>query len=957
MFKLNSGDVLYGFRVTAVYENFELSLREYHMTHEKCGARLIFSERRDDNMTFAVGFRSFPEDNTGVFHIIEHCTLCGSRRFPVKEPFVELLKSSLQTSLNAYTCPDKTIYYLSSKNGRDFLNLAEVYLDAVFHPLMTECPEIFYSEGIHPVIDEGGSLTYSGVVESEMRGASSGYVRTLQRGFLEMLYGKGSPYANDSGGVPRDMEALTYEDFLAAYKKYYHPSNARFFLDGSLPLDETLALIDSYLREFERREFDTDIPVLMTEFEKMRECEYEIGEEESESCRTVLGLDFLASAERDSVDNDALGVICDVIAGTDSAPLYRAVLDSGLCEGFTLSTASGTKHGEIIAMFTNVKDGAEADIRELFFRELEALFDKPEPREAIEALLDGMEFNLREQNHTEPFGITLMDEAFDVWDWQSDARCISLPFSICEQMRRLPEGAYYELLRKYVLENERAVCIIAHPSSALAARRREEDRVRREARLLSLGDAEKAKIIERAEKTLRYLEREPSERELATLPRLKLSEIKRGIYRVPTDEAQQSDVKIIRHDFPWNGVYYINLHFDISDFCDMPLLRLFTEMLSSSGTDKYSAFDFETRKNRLFGSLKGTTEISQHKDGGLKIYFSVYASMLERNKDECMRALCEYLFDTTLDDKAKLRNFIDKTTERLHRYISESGSGIGMVRSRAYVSASARARDDYSYIGFYERLLSLRDSLDSSADELIGQIKALAKRIFVRDRLTLSVIGEPDRELEKRVTELIPESNEKISLGATLEPLGSLGENFDTVSSVGFAVLTCPAARELSDGIASVAFNILNYEYLWYEVRSVGKSYGVDAFYTGDRQLVFSSYRDPSPRRTLDVFRGAPDFLREFVNNTPDISSYIIGTIGGMESCQSDPMRAMREDTRRLLGMNYETVERIRREVLDCTRDDLLSFADILEESLLSANEMLLAPRELLGDKGNIRTL
>ena len=377
-------------------------LHEYY--HERSGARLYYLDRADQNKTFAITFKTVPEDSTGVFHIIEHSVLCGSEKYPVKEPFVELLKSSLQTFLNAFTFPDKTMYPVSSRNDKDFRNLVSIYLDAVFYPLMKKNPCIFYQEGRHFEID-GERVTKNGVVLNEMRGEYSSPDTVETFNINEMLY-RGTAYQHESGGHPDKIPALTYEDFVRAHDKYYHPSNAEIFLDGTVELEKTLSLIDSYLSGFEKRELDFPLGEVLPECNERRTVEYEIAKGESEEDKSRLAIGFMANRADEIERSIAIGFLIEVLTATNASPLKKMMLDSGLLEDFYITGYNGILESSVTVSFKNVKDGKLSEVEELFYESVRGIVRLGIDRERLRASINNLEFRQRERDFgTTPKGI------------------------------------------------------------------------------------------------------------------------------------------------------------------------------------------------------------------------------------------------------------------------------------------------------------------------------------------------------------------------------------------------------------------------------------------------------------------------------------------------------------------------------------------------------------------------
>ncbi len=471
-------DRLHGFTVTAITEVTEISAALIEMRHEKSGARLNFLDREDENKTFAITFKTIPEDSTGVFHIIEHSVLCGSEKYPVKEPFVELLKGSLNTFLNAMTFPDKTMYPIASRNDKDFLNLMSVYLDAVLHPAILKNPNIFRQEGWHYLLDgKGGALTRSGVVLNEMKGAFSSPDELAMHHITNMLY-KDTCYKYESGGKPDVISELTYEDFLAAHAKYYHPSNSEIFLDGSVDLDSALSLIDSFLAPYDKHDMETKIPDQAPLTPQFREIEYETASGESPKNKTRLELGYMFSRFSDQEGGIAASVLLDAVCSTNEAPLKKVLLASGLCEDMSILPYDSVKQNSVIIDFRNVKDGKCDELYKLFTSTVERLAKDGIDKSLLTASLNSHEFKSREKDFgTLPHGIIYAMSILESSLYGGNpAQNLSFGKSYAAIREKLSGDYFEKLLLSMFVENEHRATLIMKPSATLG-----EENARREA--------------------------------------------------------------------------------------------------------------------------------------------------------------------------------------------------------------------------------------------------------------------------------------------------------------------------------------------------------------------------------------------------------------------------------------------------------------------------------------------
>ena len=938
MRNLKTGDKLEGFLVKNRRKIDDISAVMYEMEHEKCGAKLIFLDREDENKTFSVGFKTIPENSTGVFHIIEHSVLCGSEKFPVKEPFVELLKSSLQTFLNAMTFPDKTVYPVSSRNDKDFINLATVYLDAVFKPSMLTNKAVFLQEGWRRELDEDGNLSYNGVVFNEMKGAYSSPEELGETLITEKLYGK-SCYGYDSGGCPEIIPELTYEEFVASHAKFYHPSNAYFFLDGSVCLEKILSLIESYIGSYDKLDVTFNIEDTWAGEATASEIEYEISSEESEENKSRLILGFLAARFDECTEKLALDVVFDAISAGNESPLQKAILDSGLCEKMNVSVNSSKLRNDITVEFCNVRDGCEEELLELFRKTLADIVKSGINREHLEASMNRFEFNLRERDLGGlPVGIAFNISVFDTWLYGGDPAA-SLEFSEdFKKLRGLFGSDYFEsLIEKYILKNEKFARVIMRPSSTLGARREEAENKALICEAEKLSTEEIEQIKHDSEILSAWQNTPDSEKDVASLPTLEISDIPEKTQVTPIEVLENGS--LIRHDMKLSGISYTELYFDASDTGEDELfvLPILAAMIKSSGTGDLDAFSFQSLMKRELGSVT-LAPVAIKNNGETRIYIKLGISVLDTKKKEYLDILKKLIYETELSDKATLSNIVRQTKMMLMTGFSSAGNAYGVRRSLAY-------RD--SAYEFYAKIRDAEANLDSEIDFIVEKMTSLRNNIFKRERLTLSVSGEKDEEFEENIFASL-KSGGTCPKPSSVMPLGEKNEGIVIPSRVGFGI----SSSKLSDigkrvtGAMIVAETILNFEYLWCEVRVKGGAYGVSLRIGNDGGVSYSSFRDPSPELSLGVFKAASAFLREFANSGTSLKKYIIGAMGEFEPYVSAPLKASISTSHHLSGHTEKERERLRAEILTTSAEALLKVADCFDELQKNLSSLLIAPKE-----------
>lgn len=952
MYELRVGEKFSGFVIKTKKQIKDVDATMYEMEHEGCGAKLIFLDRDDENKTFSVGFKTVPENSTGVFHIIEHSVLCGSEKYPVKEPFVELLKSSLQTFLNAITFPDKTVYPISSRNDKDFINLASVYLDAVFHPAMLSNKSIFLQEGWRRELDGDGNLSYNGVVFNEMKGAYSSPEELGETTLMSKLYGK-SCYGYDSGGCPEEIPSLSYEEFVATFKKFYHPSNAYFFLDGSVNLNEILNLIQSYIGSCDKLEEGFEIEDVWSGEESYSEIEYEISPEESEENKSRLALGFIATRFDEGMEKLALDVLFDAISGTNEAPLQKFVLESGLCEKMGVYISSSGFRNNITVEFSNVKDGSADELFKLFESTLSGIASRGVNREHLESSMNRFEFNLRERDLGGlPVGIAFNMSVFDTWLYGGEpSRALEFSEDF-KKLRALMNGNYFEnLIEKYILKNKKRARVLLLPSSSLGARRAEKEALALKLEKEKLS-AEEIEAIRRESESLSLWQSSPdSDEALSSIPSLEASDIPKTDTAAPIEILR--DGALIRHAMKLSGISYTELYFDASDTPEeelfaLPLLAL---MLKNSGTSELDAYSFQNLIKCELGSATVSPVVFQ-KNGETRIFMKLGISLLDSKKAGYMDILKKLLYETELSNKSALSKLVRQRKIMLASAFASEGNSYGVKRAMAYRDSASAIREKLSGYEFYAKIKEIETELDENLDTVIAIINKIRERIFTSERLTLSFAGEVDETFEKHIFECLKTGYSR-PLPSPVMPLGEREEGIVIPARVGFgaSVSSLSEIGKSLDGAMLVAEMILNYEYLWCEVRVKGGAYGVSLRMGSDGKVAYSSFRDPTPEESIAVFKSAHLFLREFIDSGVDLNKYVIGAMGEFEPYLSEPSKAAVSTARYLSGYTEEKRARLRSEILSADKEALLKVADVLAELSETFAQLLVAPKEKIKAK------
>ncbi len=948
------GKKLHGFEVKGKTFVKELDAEVYTLEHERCGARLTFIARDDDNKTFSISFKTLPDDSTGVFHILEHSVLCGSDKYPVKDPFVELLKGSLNTFLNAMTFDDKTMYPVSSRNDKDFLNMVDVYMDAVLHPLSLRSPNAFYQEGWHYELDEeSGEITYKGVVLNEMRGVFSSPDAISERKINAMLY-EGTPYAEDSGGDPTEITNLTYEDYCRAHARFYHPSNAEIFLDGNVKLDEVLPKIDSFLKDYTRAERSNDIPASGITSPQSCVTEYEAkpGEDITDKGRISLGMIIARFDQHDRIV--AANLLLGALFANNESVAKKAIIDSGLCEDVYASVRDGVLEPALVFDFINVKDGREEELLRLFGDTVSAIAENGIDKEELSATLNAIEFKMRERDFGSlPVGVLNAMVSLETLLYSDDpVGNLRYEDTLAALRERISDGSgYYEsLLREFITDNARRATVIMHPSLTLAQQRREKEKSQLAEYAASLGEDGRAALKAMNAELARWQDTEDTPEAIASLPSLSIEDIPKTVKPTPIEVCDVLGVRVIKHDIPTSGIVYTDLFFDVSDVDadDLALLSLYNLLLSNLPTDMHDALSLQREIKAGLGSFDARlTALTKGRTPC--VYLQIGASALEHQMDRIPELISEILRHTVFEDDSAIRSILRQTLISLEESFTASGHQLAMARSCATVSVEAAVREYYGGYEAYARLKEIENNFDERIGEIKTKLRSFCERFIQRGRLTVSVTGRADDGYLERLAK-VAKNSDKVVPVCCISPLKKRREGIAIPAQVAFA----SNAGSLFDideepvGSLDVVRTLVGFEFLWTRIRVRGGAYGAGMSAALNGNIAFYSYRDPSPASSLECYGEVADFIRSFVREGGDVTKYVIGAAGDSDPIRTPRMRGAVCTLRYLRGRDHEDAMRIRRQLLLTDSNELLRLADVIENATRDAAVCVVGGREKL---------
>ena len=945
-----SNDKLYGFSVTSKEYIEEVGATLFDMTHEKSGARLLFLDRSDDNMTFAVGFKTTPTDDTGVFHIMEHSVLCGSKKFPIKDPFTELLKGSVTTYLNALTSGDKTLYPVSSKNAKAFRGLVDVYLDAVFNPLVLENPYIFMQEGHRYEFNEEDKLSITGVVYNEMKG-----VYSTADDYADYLISKvacpDSTYSYDSGGNPDFIPELTYENLKAAHNKFYHPSNSYLFLDGDVEIDTILPLIDTYLSAYEKREITISVDHGKSPITDVLVDTYPIEKEEDGKDKTRVYLCYNSYEYKESEKNSALSLIAEALADLNTAPLTKRILDTGLCESFSFYTTRSLSLNALNVSFTGVKDGKEEEIIKVFDNAIIDIIKDGIPKDILSSALRRREFNMREADYGSfPAGMVYMRLCVEsAMLGESPAEALKYEDLLTFLYEKL-NTEYYESVLKKVIDSPRATLIL-HPDSDFSDKKEAELQEKLSALNNSMTKEERDALKEELARFDEWQNKEDTSEALATLPMLKIEDLNTEPKRIPTEVVKIDNTEVILHPMHTGGISYAEFFFDASDADEDELhyIRLFTDLISEWDTEKGSVTDFRNRVKTHLGAFYLTPHTTQYENES-KLYLLLHASCLESEKENALEIIKEQLYSTLFNNREILKKSIKQHYTYSIENIVSRGDIYANMRDAAKTSGyNAMVEHLFGY-EYHIFVKNLAKAIDNDADSILTCFENIRDKYFCKERLTLGLTETDGYEYAAKLIGIVRDGGTN-SEKSPVSPLEKLNEGIAIPSSVSYASRIGSMLKSDENpytGAFSVIQSILSLEILWDEIRLKNGAYDTAFFAKPSGTVGCYSYRDPSPCASVEFFTHACDEAEEFLNTEPDLLKYIIGVFGA-----SDPVTTPRSDgstatKRHLSGKSHELIVKRRQECLNTTLDELKQINKIVKSALNDSNFTVVGPRDEL---------
>lgn len=929
------------------------------LRHKKSGARIAVISNDDDNKVFCIGFRTPPENSTGVPHIIEHTVLCGSEKYPVKDPFVELVKGSLNTFINAMTYPDKTIYPVASCNDKDFQNLMDVYMDAVFHPNIYKYEEIFKQEGWHYELEsEDAPITINGVVYNEMKGAYSSPDEVLTTQVMKSLF-PDTTYSKDSGGDPEHIPDLTYEDYLNFHRRYYHPCNSYIYLYGDMDVAEKLQWMDEeYLSKYEAIELDSEIK-MQKPFEKPVEVlsKYPIASNESEENNSYISYNMVIGNILDKKLYLAFDVLDYALVSAPGAPVKQALIDAGIGSEISGYYDASTLQPlfSIVAKNTNTseKDRFVKIIRDT----LEGLVKNGLNQKSLLAGINSSEFRYREADFGQfPKGLLYGIQSLDSWLYDEKEPFMHL--EAIDTYRFLKEqvstGYFENLIQTYMLDNTHASIVIIEPEKGLNAKKEEALEKKLAAYKESLSESEIKKLIADTKHLKEYQEEPSSKEDLAKIPMLKREDMKKEALPLSNQVEDCDGTTVVFHDIYSNGIAYMNFMFDIGDVQeeDIPYLGILKAVLGYVNTETYSYADFANEVNIHTGGIGSTVGIypDVHKADELKVTYEVRAKALYEKIPDAMKLLTEMLFHSDLSDDKRLYEILAELKSRLQVSLSSNGHSVASNRALSYFSKSAVYKDS---IALYQTVADLESHFEEKKEGLKEKLNALVHQIFAADRLLVGITCDKAGyelfvpQLEELKASLYPATERKAPAVIHME---KKNEGFMDASQIQYVARGGNFRTHGYDyhGALRILKVIMDYDYLWINIRVKGGAYGCMNGYMRNGDAYFVSYRDPNLCKTNEIYDKIPEYLEQFCADEHEMTKYIIGTISAMDTPLNPYARGERSMAAYLQGITFAEIQKERDQVIGATKEDICGLKPLIESVLSDGNLCVIGNEDAL---------
>lgn len=948
-------DKVCGFTVTRVRPVEEQQGTLYEFVHDQTGARLIWLDRDEENKTYCIAFPTLPDNDSGMFHILEHSVLNGSRRYPVKAPFVELMKSSLQTFLNAMTYPDRTVYPVSSRNEADFENLVRIYTDAVFHPAIYDTPEIFWQEGWHYEPTPDGSYCRNGVVYNEMKGVFSSMDSRAEYRMNQLLF-PDNCYRFESGGHPAHIHELTYEQFVNYHRRCYHPSNSTIFLDGAIEIETILGILDrEYLSEYTRAE----VPAAITEqapLQGRREATDRYpampGLPAEQAGQVAFG--FPVGRYDDRLRCTAAHLLAQYLAGDNTAPLMRALLEQGLAQ-----EVEAQLYGEILQPWLsltvrNTDLTRKEELREAITKVAAELVEQGLDHAQLAAAIDKMEFDSREQDFGyTPSGVGLAMTVMSTALYGGDPLEVLEDRPLFAALRKALDEGYFETLLRDLLLSGNGAMVCMEPDETLAQQEQQAEQAEVAAVAAGWDDAQRAEVADKMQRlTARQTTPDTPEAQ-ASIPLLELSQVDEAPKPIPTEISTAGDCTVLTHELPTRGIRYLTLNFPLPALSedDLQILHTLVGLYGDLSTAQHSAAELRRLRRTLTGGLSvSVASVPDANDvSRCKLFVGASVSALDEKADAALDLLCEILQQTQFDQPDRLRELLTQDLEAMRQQMVAAGHGTAMTRARASETASGVVAE-CAGVTHYLWLRDLLADWDNRAADLCAALGKLSARVMTRERMTISLTGAAQPDWCAAIPARFAVGSEAKTYEQTFTPWPRRRTGIEVPAGVCFAVQTATlVGRDVAPhGAHRTLAKLLSLNYLWERIRVQGGAYSTGMQGGADGSVIWYSFRDPNGANSLAAYKGCGDFIRQQLPQDADLTGMILGTIGDLSPVQTPRAQGSTANTRYWLGITEDDTHRTWQEVLHTTPAQLHEMADLLDTLTTEGSVCVVGGREQL---------
>ncbi|MCT4543542.1 MAG: insulinase family protein [Vallitalea sp.] len=948
----------HGFKLVDEQQIEEMNSIGRVFEHVKSGARLVSIYNDDNNKVFSVNFRTPPNDDTGLPHILEHSVLCGSRKFPIKDPFVELVKGSLNTFLNAMTFSDKTMYPVASCNDKDFLNLVDVYMDAVYYPNIYTKSEIFKQEGWHYDLNNvEEDITIKGVVYNEMKGAFSSPEQVLFRKIQQSLF-PDTPYSYESGGDPDYIPNLTNEQFLDFHKKYYHPSNSYIYLYGDSNVDEMLQWLDNnYLNDFDCIDIDSHIPY-QNAFDELKEQVeyYPISSNESEDNKTYLSYNIVVGNATNKIDYRSFEILEYVLLEAPGAPLKKALIDAGIGKDVFGSYDNSLLQPTFSIVAKNSDISKKDEFVAIIKNTLNEIVKKGIDKRKIEAAINYFEFKIREADYGRyPKGIIYAMMCMDSWLYDQDPFMHLKYNETFEILKKGLETDFYEkIIKEHLLENNHATLLTVEPRKGLIAKREKELEEELSKYKKSLSNYEINELVKHTINLDEYQSEHESKEDLEKIPLLKLEDIKKLPEKLPLEEKEINNIKVLTHPAFTNNIAYIKLLFDTKKIPEelIPYIGLVTSVLKKMDTDNYEYSELSNVININTGGISFNVFVyGQNNEPDVFLpKLEVYGKCFYEKIPQLFELFNEIMFNTNVSDENRLLQIISETKSRIQMVLTSSGHIAAASRAESYFANTGLYKELTSGVSFYHFLDNLENNFDAMANEIRANMNKIIKYVFKPENLIVSITAEKEayglfneevkKFIDKMDNSILEFDDVKFKHNKNNEGLLT-SDKIQYVAKAGNFI----TKGYKYTGSLKVLQTITSLDYLWNNVRVKGGAYGCMNSFSRNGNVYFTSYRDPNLKKTLDTYDNIYSYLSTFDTDDREMNKYIIGTISNFDRPLTPSSKGNKALSAYISNISYEDFVKEREEVLNTTKEDIRKNADLVK-SVLKQNNICVVGNE-----------